>query len=158
MLNVNHHNYKGDKAKISVGWARAERLFKCPEGLERHHIDGNPMNNSPDNVVFVTRKRHMVLDGRMFVSTHPSFQVRMKIREARLGNKNPMYGKHTRAFTGKKHSEETKRKLSEKMKLIRSEHPELWKNMGMENVSTMPRKRHDRNKPSPTKITDQITR
>lgn len=35
------------------------------DGEEVHHIDGNPLNNHPDNLMVVTRSEHMLLDGRM---------------------------------------------------------------------------------------------
>lgn len=59
------HLWKGDKATEIAGHTRAVKAFKCPEGKERHHIDGNPLNNSPENIMLVTRKQHMELDGRM---------------------------------------------------------------------------------------------
>lgn len=57
--------WKGNKATTQSGRERASRLFKCPKGKEIHHIDGNPLNNSPENIIFVTRKEHMELDGRL---------------------------------------------------------------------------------------------
>jgi hypothetical protein len=55
--------WKGDKATTRAGQARAERLYKLPHGLERHHIDGNRLNNSPENIAFLSRKDHMITDG-----------------------------------------------------------------------------------------------
>jgi len=57
--------WKGDKAKPQSGRARAEEMYYAPKGFERHHIDGNPLNNDPDNVLIVTRREHLILDGRM---------------------------------------------------------------------------------------------
>jgi hypothetical protein len=44
-------------------------MFPCPKGKERHHIDGNPLNNSPENILLVTRKEHMMADGRKKFAT-----------------------------------------------------------------------------------------
>lgn len=57
--------WKGNTATKQSGRCRAIRQYSCPKGMERHHIDGNPLNNSPENIVLVTRKDHMKLDGRM---------------------------------------------------------------------------------------------
>lgn len=57
--------WKGDKAGQQSGRIRAERLYPCPKGKERHHIDGNTLNNQPENIMFVTRKEHARLDGRI---------------------------------------------------------------------------------------------
>ena len=59
-------NWKGGKVKnLQAGRTRAEVMFSCPKGKERHHIDGNPLNNNPENVEFLTRKEHMKKDGRL---------------------------------------------------------------------------------------------
>lgn len=57
--------WKGDKATQNAGRIRARKLFKCPKGKEIHHIDGNDLNNTPENILFLTRKEHMLLDGRL---------------------------------------------------------------------------------------------
>ncbi len=57
--------WKGDKASDHAGRCRASRRFPAPKGYERHHLDGNPRNNHPTNVLIVTRKEHMIEDGRM---------------------------------------------------------------------------------------------
>jgi hypothetical protein len=54
-----HPLWKGTKATKNAGRNRARIRFKCPEGMERHHVDGNPLNNSPENIAFVTHERHM---------------------------------------------------------------------------------------------------
>ena len=59
------HLWKGEKATKNAGRGRAWRWVKCPKGFERHHVDGNPLNNAPENIMFVTRKQHMILDGRL---------------------------------------------------------------------------------------------
>jgi hypothetical protein len=63
-LGSTNPNWKENTLNKDTGRSRAERWFSCPEGLERHHIDGNPLNNSPENIKLITRKEHMLLDGR----------------------------------------------------------------------------------------------
>ena len=59
--------WKDDKCSIRTAYERAERWYgsQCPEGCEIHHKDGNPWNNHPDNIEFVTRRHHMKKDGRL---------------------------------------------------------------------------------------------
>lgn len=64
-MGENNAMWKGDKATQHSGRNRARIRYRCPKGMERHHIDGNPLNNTPENIMFVTRKQHMVLDGRL---------------------------------------------------------------------------------------------
>ena len=49
----------------STGRTRARKLFPCPKGYERHHIDGNELNNDPNNILILPKKDHMILDGRI---------------------------------------------------------------------------------------------
>jgi len=62
---ISKANYKDAKARKRTGYSRAQRVFPCPKGMHRHHIDGNPLNNSPENIKIVTPKEHMELDGRL---------------------------------------------------------------------------------------------
>jgi len=57
--------WKGNDADDDSARGRARRKFKAPQGTERHHVDGNPRNNDPNNVVFLTRRQHMIVDGRL---------------------------------------------------------------------------------------------
>lgn len=62
-----------DRPKRS-GWEEAQILYnitgkKCSvckqaDAVERHHKDGNPCNNEPENIIICCRKCHMDLDGR----------------------------------------------------------------------------------------------
>jgi len=76
-----HPLWKGDKAKAVAGGARARRKFNHPKGLEIHHADGNPLNNNPENILFVTRKEHMILDGRLTKLASQSTSERAKSRK-----------------------------------------------------------------------------
>jgi len=67
-----HPNWKGDEITVKSGRSRALRGYPpapCEQcGVlpsERHHVDGNPKNNSPENVRFLCRKCHMAGDGRL---------------------------------------------------------------------------------------------
>lgn len=64
--------WKGDGATDGSKRERAHRLFRLgpcercgKEGVERHHKDANPGNNSKRNVMIVCRKCHMIIDGRL---------------------------------------------------------------------------------------------
>lgn len=81
-----------------------------------HHIDGNPTNNDPANLMFVTRSQHRSIHNEgeknpMYSKQHTE-EARRKMSESHkgllVGEKNPMYGRH--------HSEETCRKMSESHK------------------------------------------
>ena len=68
-------NRKGDLATQKAGRTRALRTFRelplvcqdCgqPKRLERHHRDGNTLNNAVVNIAFLCRRCHMVADGRL---------------------------------------------------------------------------------------------
>ena len=69
----NNPNWKGiDSCKDSAR-ERARSIFKqllpcevCEnKKTERHHADGNPHNNTPENIKFLCRKHHMEMDGRL---------------------------------------------------------------------------------------------
>ncbi len=59
--------WKGDACSKRSANDRARRWFGhlCPTDQEIHHIDGNPWNNEPENIEFLTRRGHMVKDGRL---------------------------------------------------------------------------------------------
>jgi hypothetical protein len=75
---VNHGKknglWKGNLASKSAGRGRARRKFqkanlcqKCgsTRRVERHHKDGNPLNNRKRNIAILCRRCHMIADGRM---------------------------------------------------------------------------------------------
>jgi hypothetical protein len=59
--------WKGDAtATVSSIRERLRRTYPdVPKGYEIHHIDGNYRNNDPTNLMMVTRREHMLLDGRL---------------------------------------------------------------------------------------------
>ena len=66
MQREGNHEWKGDAVSWQAAHFRTRKLYPViPEGYERHHIDGNPRNNSPENIKIVTRQEHMLIDGRL---------------------------------------------------------------------------------------------
>lgn len=67
--------WKGDNASIYAGRNRARRLYPnnrpcelCGSlKVERHHKDGNTVNNASYNIIFVCRRCHMLIDGRWHI-------------------------------------------------------------------------------------------
>jgi len=64
--------WKGEFCGLLAGRCRAHRWFsidKCQicgkKAKDRHHKDGNLLNNSPDNIQPLCRRCHMEADGRM---------------------------------------------------------------------------------------------
>jgi hypothetical protein len=61
-----HHAWRGDDVRRIEGRKRAERRFTAVEcslcaarPAERHHIDGNPLNNEPGNIAILCRPCHV---------------------------------------------------------------------------------------------------
>ena len=91
------------------------------QGMDIHHLDGNKMNNSLSNLVYLTKSEHTIIHKK---GKTLSEETKNKIGEAAKGNKN-MLGKHhseeakrkmSEAAKGRKHSEETKNKIGEAAK------------------------------------------
>jgi hypothetical protein len=65
--------WKGDNICKAQGNCRAIKLYpilgKCElcecDATDRHHKDGNTLNNEPSNVQRLCRKHHIFLDGRL---------------------------------------------------------------------------------------------
>lgn len=72
MRGESHYAWKGDDVQVTEGRQRARTLYKdigqCREcaapAVDRHHRDGDTLNNEPDNVVPLCRSCHMRVDGR----------------------------------------------------------------------------------------------
>jgi hypothetical protein len=64
-LGSKNPNWKGNNISATEGRHRARVALKAPKGVECHHIDGNPLNNNLENLVLVTHREHMLLDGRL---------------------------------------------------------------------------------------------
>ncbi len=68
-----HHAWVGDNATERTGRSRAERLFpvigpcvKCGNRKsERHHKNGNTLDNRKSNIAVLCRRCHMRSDGRL---------------------------------------------------------------------------------------------
>ena len=69
----NNRNWKRDATNPSTGRNRARARYKQKEpcvvcnslDAERHHRDGNTLNNEPSNVPFLCRRCHMIEHGRI---------------------------------------------------------------------------------------------
>lgn len=81
--------------KRSAGWARAQAAFRTlgacevcgvKPAIERHHKDDDPLNNERSNVVFVCRRCHQEIDGRL-------------VKIAALGAIRPTHCKRGHEFT-----------------------------------------------------------
>lgn len=73
-LREKNPNWKNYNIKQQSGSCNARRWFKirpcevCGKingRIDRHHKDGNEINNAPENIQFLCRKHHMIADGRM---------------------------------------------------------------------------------------------
>ena len=108
-------NSKGEIQKIKIKDGRpyfksmdihkiqAHTHLGYKEGFDIHHIDENKMNNSLENLIYLTHSEHTKIH-----SENMSEERKRKISEAKKGENHPMYGKHL--------SEETKKKLSDSLK------------------------------------------
>lgn len=73
MSGENHANWKGNAVSDKGGRRRAERMYPqvipCAmcgsKNSERHHVDGHTSNNAPSNILFLCRRCHMEMDGRL---------------------------------------------------------------------------------------------
>lgn len=80
-LNKSPH-WKKNTTNVKTGRQRAWKMFKLEpcevcgsKKSERHHIDGNTLNNVRKNIMFLCRKHHIAIEGRaihMWLARHLS--------------------------------------------------------------------------------------
>lgn len=110
----------GKKRQYKVHDLVAEKYIPNPEGKKYiHHIDGNKLNNSVGNLLWVTREEHAAIHcdkkSRTYIFTD---EMRKKISEAHKGKiiSDETRKRISEAKIGKKHSEEHVRKVAEAKK------------------------------------------
>lgn len=83
-------------ADFNRGRQRAQRLYHAAacsacgaagKKLERHHADGNPLNNSPENVQILCVRCHMVADGRLAACSARLSAIGRRAPRIHKGNK-----------------------------------------------------------------------
>ncbi len=82
-LGDKNPNWKGDNITRGTGNWRAQSLHpgpkpcvRCGAKGERHHVDGNPVNNAPENIAWLCRHHHMEVDGRLRSSLFAMWAIR----------------------------------------------------------------------------------
>lgn len=67
-----HPGWKGDEATRQAGRKRARSLYSdaqpcqvCGASAERHHRDGDTLNNEPGNIAWLCRTHHIRVEDRM---------------------------------------------------------------------------------------------
>jgi hypothetical protein len=103
-------NYNQNSTVQATGKHRAQTLYPCPKGYERHHIDGNELNNEPSNILIVTRKEHMILDGRIKNLELSREWNKGKPRTEETKKKIALANSGNCWNKGRRHSEETREK------------------------------------------------
>lgn len=61
----NNSQWTGDNGTKLAGHLRARRLFGSISGFVKHHIDGNPLDNNPENIEFLTQREHLIRHDRL---------------------------------------------------------------------------------------------
>lgn len=125
-----HPFWRGDLATKNVKRKRAERRYemgpceRCGQpGHDRHHLDGDPGNNRPDNVEILCRSCHMQADGRMDQLLAAGRRIHQRARErTHCKNGHPLTPENTyippsrptRRVCRQCHREEQARRTEEK--------------------------------------------
>lgn len=84
---------KGDRLQRKRGHYKAKKLYplgNCEicgaRAVDRHHRDGNPENNAPQNIERLCRRCHMVADGRLMdIPPLPCVVCGREVRPLRKG-------------------------------------------------------------------------
>lgn len=60
-------SYNASHSRARVRYPTPTECERCGRTapIERHHIDGDPLNNSRENIAMVCRRCHMEIDGRL---------------------------------------------------------------------------------------------
>lgn len=95
-LKGNHAHkghFKNNPIGESTGRSRAQKIFPCPKGSDRHHIDGDEFNNDPNNIQILSHKKHGSVSAKTRVSSwnkgkHWSEKHKQKV-SAKLKGKIP---------------------------------------------------------------------
>lgn len=110
----------GTKKQYKVHDLVAETYVPNPEGKKYiHHIDGNKLNNSVDNLLWVTREEHAAIHSDKKSMTYIyTDDFKSKIAESHKGKtiSDETRRKISEALGGKKHTEEHVRKIAEARK------------------------------------------
>ena len=106
------HRGRPEFKKMAIHAIQAHTHYGYKKGFVIHHIDHNKMNNSLENLVYMTKSQHSKIhhkgENHPFYGKHHSEETKQKMSEAKKGEKHPLYGKQL--------SEETRRKMSEAKK------------------------------------------
>lgn len=121
-INISNCGYKRLTTGESIHRLVAQAFIPNPKNKPQvNHIDGDKSNNCVDNLEWMTAKENIAHKYKVLGYT-TSNETREKIRKVTTGKNNPFYGrKHTeetkqkisKSKAGKKQSEEIRKKKSE---------------------------------------------
>ena len=89
---------------IAIHAIQAHTHYGYKKGLVIHHLDKNPMNNTLENLVYLTQSEHVAIHNKDKKGFKHSEETKRLFSEKRKGKQSPN--------KGKKLSDETKKKLS----------------------------------------------
>lgn len=88
MKGENSPNWKGNDIKPNSGRLRANKIYhpdrcwgcQCEKKIERHHIDGNPINNEKSNIIFLYQKVFLdeIISVKENMVMEPTYDVEME--------------------------------------------------------------------------------